>query len=228
MHDQLRALMYEVQYKDYSSDLKMYASLLEKHITVIEFGSGTGRITEYLLNNGYRVYGIEKEESYREHFSNKIAGSETRNNFSYISATTDIPGPCNIIFPFNVLFYLNETELINELDKLKNHAWNKVIFETDNIDMINKDNLKSKAHYHAGYDFKEHIFRSRSKLLVKNEVIYEQNVVSQFEYPLHLHKASYLLSLFESLSTEPELLGDFEMNPYNIHSPKLIAVLLKT
>jgi|SRR6185437_5492251 len=228
MPENLKALMYETQYKDYSPDFLMYETLLDKNIPVIEFGSGTGRITQHLLKSGYKVYGIEKDKSYREYFSQKIADKYFKNRFSFLSDITNAPEICNIIYPFNVLFHLDENHVINEIAKFEGHFWNKIIIEIDNIIYIDKDSFQTKTHNSLGYLFKEYFVRKPSHLVIKNQVIRDSKIILQFDYPLFFHKAKFILKLFERLFYHKKLYGDFKLNPYTKNSPKLVIVLSRS
>lgn len=223
--ENLKALMYETQYLDYSPDLLMYETLLEKEIPVIEFGSGTGRISEHLLKCSYKVYGIEKEKSYSDYFVQKIKGQSYERNFGLLDNIEEATELCNIIFPFNVLFYLTEKQVIDELTKLKTLNWNKVIIETDNIHSVSSDNFQSKTHKHESLSFKEISLHSESEILIRNEVEHSSKPVFIFEYPLYLHKAKFLLSLFDKLFADKKLYGDFDLSQYNEASSKLIAII---
>lgn len=223
--ENLKALMYETQYRDYSPDLLMYETLLEKEIPVIEFGSGTGRISEHLLKCGYKVFGIEKEKSYSDYFVQKIKGQSYERSFSLIDNTEAANEVCNIIFPFNVLFYLTEKQVIDELIKLKTLNWNKVIIETDNIHSVSDDNFQSKTHKHESHSFKEIALRTDSKILIRNEIEYYSNPVLNFEYPLFLHNSKSLISLYDKFFPKRKLFGDFDLKEYNKASSKLIAII---
>lgn len=217
--------MYESQYADYFPDFDMYESLLDKNFPVIEFGSGTGRITLNLLNKGYTVFGIEKNKTYRDFFIQKIQHETFKKRFNYIQDITELQVSCNIIYPFNVLFYLNKTDLIKELNKLRNHPFNSVVFETDNIHKVDKNNLSIKKHINKDFVFNEKPIWGKSRIKIENEVTKDSRVIKRFSYFLYLHESEMLLNLFSQTFTKIQLYGDFLMNKYNSNSEKLIAVV---
>ncbi len=227
----LKSLMYEAQYKDYSPDFVMYDTLLEKNIPVVEFGSGTGRITLHLLEQGYRVFGIETDEDYQGFFLNKIKEKGFIDNFCYVTDITEVVEICNIIYPFNVLFHLNYQEVEVELNKLYKfrHCWSKLIIETDNIQYINSQSFRSKFNQNQDYFFKEFPRQSKSKIIIYNEVIEKNslNIVLKFEYSLYLHKADDLNRIYNQIFPSAKLYGDFNLQFYRKNSPKLIAVCIK-
>jgi SAM-dependent methyltransferase len=225
----LKALMYETQYKDYSPDFVMYGTLLEKNIPVIEFGSGTGRITLHLLEQGYRVWGIENDEDYKNFLLNKIQEKGLKSKFNHVKDLTEINDRCNIIYPFNVLFHLNKEEVEKELNKLQDYSWNKVIIETDNIQTIFDDSFQAKQHQYQNYLFREYPIKDHSRLIIHNEVIDKEQlqIVLNFDYPLYLHKADYLANLYRKVFPCIRLYGDFSLKFYNKQSSKLIAVCVK-
>ncbi|MDT9179375.1 MAG: class I SAM-dependent methyltransferase [Limnospira sp. PMC 1291.21] len=226
----LKSLMYEAQYKDYSPDFVMYDTLLEKNIPVVEFGSGTGRITLHLLEQGYRVFGIETDEDYQGFFLNKIQEKGSNDNFCYVTDITEVKERCNIIYPFNVLFHLNYQQVEAELNKLHKfrHYWNKLIIETDNIQYINSESFRSKFHQDQDYLFKEVPRPSQSKIIIYNEVIEKRsfNIILKFDYSLYLHKADDLHLIYNQIFPRAKFYGDFNLQFYRKNSPKLIAMCI--
>jgi 2-polyprenyl-3-methyl-5-hydroxy-6-metoxy-1,4-benzoquinol methylase len=224
----LTSLMYEAQYKDYSPDFMMYDTLLEKHLPVVEFGSGTGRITLHLLEQGYRVFGVEINEDYKEFLLNKVKKKGLINNFSYVENITQTSQKYNIIYPFNVLFHLSYQQIKTELSKLQKfrNNWNRLIIETDNIQYINNQNFRPKFHENQDYLFKEFPKKSTSKIIIYNEIIEKKSlsIVFQFEYSLYLHKANYLNRIYTQLFPNSKFYGDFNLKVYRKSSPKLITV----
>jgi len=230
----LKALMYETQYKDYTPDLVMYETLLEKNIPVIEFGSGTGRISFHLLQQGYRVFGIEKDEDYKGFFLEKLQERGFKKQFNYVTDITEVDEICNIIYPFNVLFHLSQQEVQEEIMQFQSHRFNKLIIETDNVQSIN-NNFQIKKHCNQNYIFQEFPLKSDSKIIIHNKVvdIRELKTLLEFHYSLYLHKANYLISLYKEIYQKNEvfpdlqfqLYGDFDFIPYTRFSKKLIATL---
>lgn len=222
--------MYEAQYKDYSPDFVMYDTLLEKNIPVVEFGSGTGRITLHLLKQGYRVFSIETDEDYQFFLLNKIKEKGLIDNFCYVTDITEVNERCNIIYPFNVLFHLNYQEVEVELNKLHKfrHYWRKLVIETDNIQYINSQSFHSKYHQNQDYFFKEFPRQSKSKIIIYNEVIEKNslNIVLKFEYSLYIHKADDLNRIYNQRFSKVNLYGYFDFQLYRKHSPKLIAIFV--
>jgi hypothetical protein len=223
----LKALMYETQYKNYSPDFKMYESLLDRCIPVVEFGSGTGRISCHLLQKGYTVFGIEKDKDYKDYFIRKIENKNFAKRFKYINDVKDVNLPCNVIYPFNVIFYLNKRDLIKELSKLQGPFLNSVVIETDNIYKVNTDNLFIKEHTFDNFLFKEQPFQEKSKIRIHSEIFKNQRKIIEFNSNLYLHKAPLLLGLYGKYFNEVNFYGDFNMNKYSKYSTKLIA-LIKT
>lgn len=224
----LKAQMYETQYKNYNADLVMYESLLDKNFPVVEFGSGTGRITLYLLKKGFTVYGIEKDEEYKNYFLEKLKSEKIFDKFSFINDTSEIDFYCNIIFPFNVLFYLNEDELENEFRKICKVPFKKIIFETDNIIELRRDNFLTKHHQFNDKNFNEVVEFFDNVVLIKNEVKQGKRVILKFNYELFLHHASTLLKLYKTYFGQYVFYGDFLLSKYMTSSTKLIAVINRT
>ena len=224
----LKSLMYEAQYKEYSPDFVMYDTLLEKHLPVVEFGSGTGRITLHLLEQGYRVFGVEIDEDYQGFLFNKIKEKGLTKKFTYVKDTTQVREICNIIYPFNVFFHLNNQQVEAELNKLQKFGnyWNKLIIETDNIQYINSQSFTSKFHQNQYYLFKEFPRQSESKIIIYNEVLEKNslNIVLNFEYYLYLHKADYLNRIYNQIFPNAKFYGDFNLKFYRKNSPKLITI----
>lgn len=221
----LKALMYERQYKNYSPDLLMYESLLDKNLPVIEFGSGTGRISYHLLQKGYTVFGIEMDKAYKNYFIRKLRKKPVSGEFHYIEDVREAKIPCNIIYPFNVIFYLSKKSLLNELNKLRTLSFNSVILETDNIHMISSQNLSTKEYKFREYIFKETGVLEKSKVVIQNEVIKNQKAILKFYYPLYLHKAGILIKLYRKYFENIKLYGDFKGDKYNYESEKLIVIV---
>lgn len=227
----LKSLMYEAQYKDYSPDFIMYDTLLEKDIPVIEFGSGTGRITLHLLEQGYTVFGIETDEDYKVFLLKKIQDKGLNNNFNYVADVTDAKGineRCNIIYPFNVLFHLNYKQVEAELNKLHQfrNYWNKLIIETDNIQYIDSQSFRSKYHQNPDYLFKEIPRPSQSKIIIYNEIIEKKSlkIILEFDYSLYLHKAANLNRIYTQIFPGAKFYGNFNLELYSKNSPKFIAL----
>jgi SAM-dependent methyltransferase len=221
----LKALMYEIQYENYSPDFSMYETLLDINIPVIEFGSGTGRITNHLLQKGYTVFGIEKDEDYKKYFIHKIQAKPFADRFRYIKDIRDVSAICNIIYPFNVFFYLSEKDVRLELNKLQNHYFNLLIIDTDNIFTLKNNNLSKKEHATKEFCFKEQSLLKKTKVIIQCEVLKGEELILKFKYHLYLHKADFLLSLYEKHFKKFKLYGDFNMNNYDGYSNKLIAVI---
>ena len=219
--------MYEVQYKDYSPDFVFYKNALDKEIPVVEFGSGTGRITSQLLKSGFTVFGIEKEISYKKYFIENIKDKAYSEKFNYLNDVNEIDFNCNIIFPFNVLFYLTENEVANVLNKTKQTTFNKIIFETDNIQTVKEENFLTKEHWQDQLLFKEETIPDNSRIIVKNEVLQDNESILKFQYPLYIHKADILLNLYRSIFKDLKLYGDFDFCSYDLNSKKLIAIIDK-
>ncbi len=222
-----KALMYEVQYKDYSPDFVFYENSLDKEIPVVEFGSGTGRITSQLLKSGFTVFGIEKEISYKKYFIETIKDKPYSEKFNYLNDVSEIDFHSNIIFPFNVLFYLTENEIVNVLNKIKQTTFNKIIFETDNIQTVKEENFLTKEHWQDQLLFIEETIRDNSRIIIKNEVFQDNESILKFQYPLYIHKSDFLLNSYRSIFTDIKLFGDFDFSSYNLTSKKLIAVIDK-
>ena len=217
--------MYEAQYSDYSPDFSMYESLLDKNIPVIEFGSGTGRISLNLLKKGYTVFGIEKDKAYRDFFSQRLQQKTFKTKFNYIQDIKESQLLCNIIYPFNVLFCLNKTNLHKELNKLRNHPFNSVVFGIDNIHEIDKNNLTVKQHRYKELIFNEKPILEKSRIKIENEIIKDSIVIKKFSYFLYLHKSNLLLNLFNQNFANIQFYGDFSLNKYIFNSEKMVAVI---
>ena len=220
--------MYEAQYKNYNADFVMYELLLDKKFPVVEFGSGTGRITLHLLSRGFTVYGIEKEEEYRDYLMENVKLESSLGKFKFIKSISEIDFPCYVIFPFNVLFFLNDIELERELQKVSEIPFKKIIFETDNIFNLSEDNFLTKQNRCDDKIFNETVEYRGETVFIKNEITQGDNVVLKFSYTLFLHHARKLLKLFKTYFKQFICYGDFYLSNYTRHSTKLIVVVEKT
>lgn len=63
---------YKEVFQDYDKILEAVSNRVNNH--VLEFGVGTGNLTQRLLNKGYTVTGIEPSSVMREKASNKLSG----------------------------------------------------------------------------------------------------------------------------------------------------------
>ena len=65
--------LYELQYYTYRDDLHFYAKLAEGAQSVLELGSGTGRVTLHLARRGAKVTGLELSPEMLNRARNKAA-----------------------------------------------------------------------------------------------------------------------------------------------------------
>jgi len=100
--------LYELQYLTYRDDLHFYAKLAEGAQSVLELGSGTGRVSLHLARRGARVTGLElspemltraRSKAAAEHLDLELVQGDMR-NFD-LERTFPL-----VIVPFNAFMHL--------------------------------------------------------------------------------------------------------------------------
>lgn len=102
--------IYDLQYESYRDDVPFYVRLATDEAgPVLELGSGTGRLTEALLNAGQPVTGVELSAAMLDRAKERLAERATllHGDIRNLAATGLEPGSFRLcLAPFNVLMHL--------------------------------------------------------------------------------------------------------------------------
>jgi len=127
--------------KDYAGDATFLDAIVKRHMpnvtNLLELGAGTGKLSSFLINLGYRVHGIDSSQEMIEianhHIQNQNDGQNTRSftvgdiRSFYLDQKFDV-----IISLFHVMSYLNSNEdFENAFSTIRKHMNKNGIFVFD-------------------------------------------------------------------------------------------------
>ena len=216
---------YNAKNIDYTNDLDFYKTSLNPNYPVVEFGSGTGRLSLYLIKNGFECYGIESKKEYRDYLTARLLELDYHYHF-HISLKSIKIKNAQLILPFNFLFYLDNAEMKSLFSKISEMNFRQILFDVDNITTdISSENLKAINFLCKGKLAYENLLLIGDNRVKVKEFITKKRCVNEFT--LHLHKSKNILNEVKSCLQIEDLFGDFNKQEYEKKSQKLISIMKK-
>lgn len=216
---------YNAKNANYKDDLDFYMTSLSPNYPVVEFGSGTGRLSLYLIKNGFECYGIESKKEYADYLSARLFELDYYYRF-HISFESIERKNAQLILPFNFLFYLAKSEMKSLFSKMSKMNFRQILFDVDNIITdISSENLKG-----INFLYKDEIAYEKLLLIGKNRVKVKEFITKERcvnEFTLHLHKSKNIINEVKSCLQIEDLFGDFSKQDYEEKSQKLISRMKK-
>jgi len=216
---------YNAKNANYKEDLEFYKTSLSHNYPVVEFGSGTGRLSLYLIKNGFECYGIESKKEYADYLEERLFDLNYNYRF-HISIKSIERKNAQLILPCNFLFYLDEAKMKRLFSEISKMNFHQILFDVDNITTdISSKNLKA-----INFLFKGEVAYEKPLLIGENRVQVKEFITKERcvnEFILHLHKSKNILNEVKSCLQIENLFGDFGKQEYKKESKKLIGRMKK-
>lgn len=231
MDSDFSAIWYNTKNKNYIDDLDFYLNILDKNLPVLEFGSGTGRLSLHLIANQFECYGIEINKFYKDFLESRLFEIKYDKSFhtNFDEIKTEKSRRFQIILPFNFLFYIPPNELkyfFEDLTLLKSKS---VIFDTDNIvSEVTVNNFQTrKFTINDELSGFEKVLLSRNKIVVEEYLVINDKTDLLNHFELYIHNADFIFNSLAEQFNVHSLYGNFNKEHYNQFSEKIIGVIKK-
>lgn len=224
-------LWYNSKNKHYIMDLDFYSSILNKETPVIEFGSGTGRVSLHLINEGFEVYGVEKNEHFKKFLALQLALLNYEEFFiTKFEKLNYIFTKFQIILPFNFLLYLTSEELCVFFYKLSVLNFTLIAFDIDNIISKPSINEFSDTSFYIKANMRgyEKIDLNKNSISIGEYICQNQIKMKINSFHLYLHQIQSVRSTLQKYFGIINEFGDFNKCEYYLGAQKYICILKKT
>ena len=129
-YDQKRLGSNYGQYKHFAELKSLYKLLPKKDVKILEIGCGTGRITERLVKQNYKITPIDSSPAMLDQYKQKSGLPKPK-----LASTTQLPFPDNsfpIVFSLRVIWHLTKADIDTMLSEVARVSSNLVIFDITN------------------------------------------------------------------------------------------------
>lgn len=191
-----------------NNDLPLYEKILKKSNNILEIGSGTGRVFNYLFLKGYNIHGLEPSKEMSDYILEEAKSRIYNLTFQEIDKlplddieTIIIPATSISLFSqgdFEIFLY----KIINNQTKLKNIFFDfmEENFFLEFSEKISKKKIKQEKYYSVNF------FDTYNRRIIYN-VMNSKKLGVSIKY---IYSLEVISKLFEKLNIRLDVLQSFD------------------
>jgi hypothetical protein len=220
----LAARLHDLLAGGYCEDLSFYRNILEISKPVVEYGFGTGRLTFFLRERGFDLYGVEQDALLKE--SVRLRMGETAFTRFYLDKVDEGPVNAQYIMPYNVLFYLPPDQLYGQMLRLSRTPGARVVFDVDNVtEPLGSMKLDKVRVCRDGFSAEEiRTVIGPNRLRVERTLLLNDQILLKGGFDLWLHSSRTIMDVVTACFKKRTFYGEFNEAQFARGSRKLIAL----